>query len=292
MTIRNFSILMAATVALGGCAMIQKLTCNSGSARSSAERDVLAGNLSKPSLSSGDSCEGEYTREQYRADYDAAFTAKKKEICTTTAAESAGMSDAQAGKMNKPSKTQLGACADMGSHHNLEMAYDNSFRRGTCTSIRAAKVAEDQATAGVTANFDEAFGICSAAEKAAMKTTFDSAYSKKAFAMKKAKEEEFVRTTGTTSFTYATRAHTAVCTVAQDRSHVQVVVDNPYPEQVLLQGQWQYTYYDANFRQLLEDTAPEAVLLSRGNKKAFQKLTLPRDAAYCRAAYLGETIIR
>jgi hypothetical protein len=75
--------------------------------------------------------------------------------------------------------------------------------------------------------------------------------------------------------------------VAGDRSFVQIDVDNAYPEQVLIQGNWKVIYYNNDFAKITEDKTTEAVLITGNNRKSFQKLTLPRDATFCRAEFVG-----
>jgi hypothetical protein len=101
------------------------------------------------------------------------------------------------------------------------------------------------------------------------------------------KAAEFQRYTATASFLYLNRSYTSVCAISSDRSFVQVDVENRYPEQVLLRGNWRVQYYNNDFAKITEDRTLEAVLITGHNKKSFQKMTLPRDAAFCRAEYVG-----
>ena len=57
--------------------------------------------------------------------------------------------------------------------------------------------------------------------------------------------------------------------------------------QVLIQGNWKVIYYNGDFAKITEDKTTEAVLITGNNRKSFQKLTLPRDATFCRAEYVG-----
>lgn len=106
-------------------------------------------------------------------------------------------------------------------------------------------------------------------------------------ALRQQKAAEFAKSTGTSSFFYQHRPHSASCNVAQDRSAVQVIVENPYTETLMLQGNWRLQYYNQDFQKITEDQMPEALLIGAKARKSFQKLTLPRDASYCRAEYVG-----
>ncbi|MGZ3696269.1 MAG: hypothetical protein ACXWQO_19910, partial [Bdellovibrionota bacterium] len=101
---------------------------------------------------------------------------------------------------------------------------------------------------------------------------------------------EFNRNVATTAFPFQLRNYVSRCSVAADRSFVQVEVDNAYPEQILIQGNWRVIYYNNDFTKLTEDRTTEALLITGNNRKSFQKLTLPRDSAYCRAEFLGTAL--
>ena len=75
--------------------------------------------------------------------------------------------------------------------------------------------------------------------------------------------------------------------IPADQSLVQVTVNNPNPSQILVQGQWNYQYYDKDFAKIADDSASDAVLLSAQSKKSFTKITLPRNASFCRAEFAG-----
>ncbi|MCO5142260.1 MAG: hypothetical protein M9962_04125 [Oligoflexia bacterium] len=106
-------------------------------------------------------------------------------------------------------------------------------------------------------------------------------------AQRAAQLAEFQRTVATSSFPLNLRNYVARCSVASNRSNVNVEVENHYPEQILIQGNWRVIYYNSDFAKITEDRTLEAVLITGNNKKSFQKLTLPQGASYCRAEYIG-----
>ncbi len=180
-------------------------------------------------------------------------------------------------------------------------AYDDTMR-SNCTVATAEKSAVDEANArrdGAAAR--ARLQNCTTNKETAL-AAFDKAFQENQARIAKADAEaaaaaaaqaraakvnEFLRTTATSVFPFQLRSYVSRCSVANDRSYVSVEVENQYPEQVLIQGNWKFQYYNTDFAKITEDRTVEAVLLTANNKKSFQKLTLPKDATFCRAELIS-----
>lgn len=279
-----FSLFAVAMVFQPGCAMIKKLTCNEGVAKRNAEDDVKNGRTDQPGVRSGESCDGEYGRSQFETDYRRAYSEAVKATCVGTNGSKAGSADGEAGATDKPQFKQFKACEKMPSYKSIEANYNREYSTAFCSEKRAVRLAQDVAGKMEASNFNDTFASCEAGRRS-LQSAYDSAYKAKYAEAVKARTDEFVRNTGTSSFLFQNRPYTASCRIVPDKSQLQVTVGNPHQAQALLQGQWKYTYYDKSFQRLMDDTTQEAVLLSNGNPKTFSKMTLPRDAEFCRAEF-------
>ncbi|MGZ3713261.1 MAG: hypothetical protein ACXVBE_15965, partial [Bdellovibrionota bacterium] len=188
-------------------------------------------------------------------------------------------------------------------------AYSESYRTAlanACTVVEAEKSGVAEATAKrASAPIIDHLNHCSANVKDSVVKAFEAAYkttseriakeegdraAAEAARVRQLKVDEFNRNVATTAFPFQLRNYVSRCSVAADRSFVQVEVDNSYPEQILIQGNWRVIYYNNDFTKLTEDRTTEALLITGNNRKSFQKLTLPRDSAYCRAEFLGTAL--
>lgn len=280
--------LFVSSFVLPSCAYIQKLSCNSGVASRNAQADVKEGRLDQPGSKGGDSCEGEYTKSQFVNDYKKAYDEAVRGTCVLENAIKAGAVDGDAGLTDKPQIKQFSSCAKMQNQKQLEAGYNKEFIKAYCSDSRGTKMGAEAGSKMGTSSFEQKFASCDSSRKNQLISVYDASYKAKYSQAVKEKTEEFVRTNGTSSFVFQDRSYSASCRVAVDKGSLQITVANPHPQQTLLQGQWKFTYYDKGFQRLMDDTSQEAVLLTNGNPKSFSKMTMPRDAEFCRAEFLGQ----
>lgn len=287
---KNLSLVFffVSSLVLSSCAYIQKLSCNSGVASRNAQSDVKEGRLDQPASKGGDSCEGEYTKSQFVNDYKKAYDEAVRGTCVLENAIKAGATDGDAGLTDKPQIKQFSSCAKMQNQKQLEAGYNKEFIKAYCSDSRGTKMGAEAGSKMEASSFEQKFASCDSSRKNQLITVYDASYKAKYAQAVKEKTEEFVRTNGTSSFVFQGRSYSASCRVAADRGSLQITVANPHPQQALLQGQWKFTYYDKGFQRLMDDTSQEAVLLTNGNPKSFSKMTMPRDAEFCRAEFLGQ----
>ncbi len=186
--------------------------------------------------------------------YVQAYQTTMANNCNAPDAERFGTAEAQARKSMDEGKQKLQRCVEMGKPEALS-AFERSFvmTKAQLDREEALRAAQAEAQA------------------------------------QQARIAEFDRTVVHNNITHQYRPYPTNCAVANDRSYITVNVTNPYSDQVLIQGTWKISYYDSNLNKITEDTTVEAVLLTGNNRKSFQKLTLPRDAAYCRADYVSNS---
>lgn len=278
--------------------------CHSGMATTLGRLDGEAGNLAKPQKAKLQLCSDMRDFAKYQttydnefqksycgaariaktgtehgaalqaSDYDSAFSscgpkmkktytdAYKKGVlsfCTIDQAEKMGAADAAAKKSMEEGLSKYGRCVEMGKPE-VKKAFQRSF--------------ED---AQVRIRNEEADRLAAENQRLAQEQE----------RIRLAKLEDFRRNVAHSSFVFQNKMYYANCSVGGDKSFIQVDVENPNAQQVLIQGNWKVIYHNANFAKITEDRTVEAVLLTPNNRKSFQKMTLPRDAEYCRAEFVG-----
>lgn len=282
----KLSILISALMLTGSCAMIQKLTCNANNAKSSGARDATNGNLNMPGLKSGDSCEGEYTGSQFQADYRQGFEEKKNQICQMGEITKIAQAGVDAGLSKADVEKKMGACVIMSSYASLKNNMECVYMNGFCSSARAEKIGNRHGSEMSDKSFEANFAGCEA-KWSSLKPSYEQAYAKALAQAHKNKQDLFVKNTGTSSFMLDQKNLSASCIIPTDQSMVKVIVNNPNPSQTLVQGQWNYQYFDKYFSKIADDSGVDAVLLSPQSNKSFIKMTLPRNASFCRAEFAG-----
>jgi hypothetical protein len=193
---------------------------------------------------------------------------------------------------------------DCGKSKTLRTAYMSAFKEvvgNLCTVDNAKKSGDSEAGSRHTpdrvrghlescANKDEvlpAFDTAFAARKSALDKADADAAAASAAAARQNQIDQFMTSTATATFPFQLRNYTSRCSVAADKTYVQVEVENDYPDQVMIQGYWKVMYFGNDFGKITEDRDQEALLVTGNNRKSFQKMTLPRDAVFCRAEFLG-----
>lgn len=280
------SILVSVLMLTGSCAMIQKLTCNTNNAKSSGARDATNGNINMPGLKSGDSCEGEYTGSQFQADYRQGFEEKKNQICQIGEITKIAQTGVDAGLSKADVEKKMGACVTMSSYASLKNNMERVYMAGFCSATRAEKIGNKHGSDLTEKSFEPNFAGCEA-KWAMLKPAYDQAYNKASVQAHKNKQDLFVKNTGTSTFILDQKNLSASCLIPVDQSMVKVTVNNPNPSQTLVQGQWNYQYFDKDFAKIADDSGVDAVLLSPQSNKSFTKMTLPRNASFCRAEFAG-----
>jgi hypothetical protein len=271
--------------------------CQLSTAMAFGRTDGEAGLSAKPQRTKLNLCSDLRDMRKFESAYDNEF---KKGYCSAARAAKAGLAKAQAWE-DADYDSAFGECGG-----NLRNAYMSAYKQtmaGACTPGEAEKLGAVEANArrpmeGLASRFDR----CGNVGKGNLKEVFERSYlntkdrldrqeaervAAEQERLRQQKAAEFQRYTATASFLYLNRNYTSVCSISADRAYVQVEVENRYPEQVLLRGNWRVQYYNSDFAKITEDQTLEAVLITGHNKKTFQKMTLPRDAAYCRAEYAG-----
>lgn len=277
--------------------------CQVSAAAATGRTDGEAGQANQPQKTKLNLCSDLKDAKKIEAAYDSAF---KKAYCAPARASAAGIARAQA--WAEPDFET--AFADCGATPTLKRAYSSAFNQTMSTACTTAE-AERFGTAEATAKKPAAEGLarierCGAVGKGELKNVFERAYQAtnqklerdeaqrvavEAERVRNQRIAEFQNNVATAAFPFQLRNYTSRCQIAGDRSYVQVEVENRYPEQVLIQGSWKVIYYNNDFTKITEDRTTEAVLVTGQNKKTFQKMTLPRDASFCRAEFLGANLI-
>lgn len=280
------SILVSALMLTGSCAMIQKLTCNANNAKSSGARDATNGSINMPGLKSGDSCEGEYTGSQFQADYRQGFEEKKNQICKMDEVTKLTQAGVDSGLTKTEVEKKIGACVTMSSYASLKNNMERVYMNGFCSAARAEKIGNKHGSDLAEKSFEQNFAGCEA-KWSMLKPAYEQAYNKASVQAHKNKQDLFVKNTGTSTFVLDQKNLSASCIIPVDQSMVKVTVNNPNPSQTLVQGQWNYQYFDKDFAKIADDSGVDAVLLSPQSNKSFTKMTLPRNASFCRAEFAG-----
>lgn len=271
---------------LSSCSYLQKLSCNTDNAKKRGETDANQGLASKPGLKSGASCEGEYTAAQFEADYTFAFNQKKAQVCTPAEAAKFGKTDGEAADTTKKQLAKLQYCQGMNLFSKIQDSYNNEFSKAFCSEARAIKLGTDEGTKMASGSFDTSFATCSASQLKSLKTAYTKNYAEGVKLAKKKQVDDFLTTTASTNFSVNQNSLSSICKINADKSAAVVEVANKTPSEILLKGDWKFQYYNQNFEKITEDNYREALLITANNKKNFNKMTLPKDADYCRAEFI------
>lgn len=287
--IAKLTVLVGGLGLLSSCAMVQKLTCNEGSAKSTGARDAEAGKVDQPGLASANSCEGaEFGVDRYKAEYKRGFEEKRAEMCQMDRVSKLGTDDGMTSASQEATLNKLKTCQGQSNYKALLNAYQSRYQQSQCSTERANQLALRDGQALATKNGTEPFNSCGG-RLAELQRIYDVAYTSAYQTALKQKEQEFVKTTGTSTVTVNQENLSASCRVSADQSSVQVSVSNPTKQRVVLQGPWNYKYFDKQFAEITSDSSEESVLLNPGSAKTFMKMTLPRNASFCRAEFAGST---
>jgi hypothetical protein len=273
--------------------------CQLANAAAAGKTDGDLGNSQKPQKAKFQLCQDSRNFAKFESTYEAEF---QKAFCSASRAAKAAESQAQS--WQAPNFDEL--FASCGNGKALLRTYQDSYKRKmseNCSLAEASRFGEEEAKANRPVSDGlEKMKKCEATGKGNFTSAFESAYvamksrldseqkQREALEQERLRQirtQEFLSNVATTHFLFATKSMIARCSVAPDRSFVQAEVENRYPDQVLIQGRWRIQYYGQDFQKITEDQTTEAILITPQNKKTFQKMTLPRDAAYCRAEFLG-----
>jgi hypothetical protein len=282
-----------------GFMMKKNEICQVTEAAKFGRTDGENGASNRPTKSRLGICKDVASIKKLEATYEAEF---KKSYCAPARATKLGSARAASWQISdfetafSDCKTGVSTLANA-----YKVAYNDTMK-SNCTVDAAAKMAVDEANARRDGSAGPArFNNCTTGKDAAL-AAFDKTFkenqarvakadadaaAKAAADARAAKVNEFMRTTATSSFPFQLRNYVTRCNVADDKSHVRVEVENAYPEQILIQGNWKLQYFNNDFAKITEDRTTEALLLTGNNKKTFQKLTLPKDATFCRADFIG-----
>ena len=273
--------------------------CQLGNAAGFGRKDGEEGNTNKPQKGKLALCNDMKDYRKLEAAYENEF---RKSLCAPARASSVGTARARAWQAADFET----AFADCKGAPNLKKAYMDAHRAAmasNCTVTEAEKSGVAEATARrPAAPVLDRLNQCDGSNRERIKSAFEASY--KATSEKLAKEDsdraaaeqarvremktaEFNRTTAQVVFGFNGKNYIARCSLPADRSYIQVEVENSNPEQALIQGNWRMVYYNDDFAKITEDRSQEAILVTANNRKSFQKMTLPRGAAHCRAEFLG-----
>lgn len=272
---------------LSSCSYLQKLSCNSDSAKKKGELDAAMGLANQPGLQSANSCEGaEYKVAQYQADYKIGFDTKKAQMCQVSTASTYGKEDGTNGDVAKTQLTKLQFCKGSNQFAKIEDSYNKEYTTAFCSEARAVKLGSTEGTTSATETFANGFSVCSTKLQNSLKTAYTRSYKEAQAAAKKKQIEDFINTTSTANFSVNKNPMSSQCKINADKSAAIVEVSNKSPSEMLLKGDWKFEYYNDKFEKITEDNYREALLINSNNKKQFNKMTLPKNADFCRAEFL------
>ncbi|MBY0415215.1 MAG: hypothetical protein K2Q18_13675 [Bdellovibrionales bacterium] len=272
---------------LSSCSYLQKLSCNSDSAKKRGELDAAMGLADQPGIKSAGSCEGaEYNVAQYQNDYKVGFDLKKSQMCQASTASTFGKEDGTSGNTTRPQLAKLQFCKDSKQFTKIQDAYNAEFTTAFCSNDRATKLGTAEGTTSAAETFDAGFATCSPKSQKALKVAYTKSYQEAAVAAKKKQVEDFINTRSTANFSINKAPVTSQCKINADKSAATVEVSNKSPSEMLLKGDWKFEYYNDKFEKITEDNYREALLISSNNKKQFNKMTLPKNADFCRAEFM------
>jgi hypothetical protein len=274
--------------------------CQVTAAAATGRTDGEAGQTNKPQKTRLNLCADSRDAAKLEAAYEREY---KKAYCAPARASKAAVARAQS--WEEPNfDTTFGECGP-----GLKRDYLDAYKQtmsGNCTTGEAERFGAAEAAAKKPmAEGMARLGRCGSVGKGSLAAVFEKSYlaakekmerdesmraAIEAQRIQDQRANEFRQNVATASFPFQLRNYTARCQVAGDQSYVQVELENRYPEQVLIQGNWKVIYYSPDFAKITEDRTVEAVLVTGQNRKTFQKMTLPRNAAYCRAEFLGTAL--
>jgi hypothetical protein len=273
--------------------------CNTNNAANAGRTDGTAGATGKPGKQALSLCVDERDARKIEQAYDGEFL---KAFCSIDRASKLGADRGRAWEADAGASA-FGECRNRGA---LEKAAENAYRQELarhCTPEGAQQAGVAEANAHKDAGAMGAkFALCPKVAGSTLETTFRQSFEnqknkmqQEAAARAVAEQErlrlsrlaEFERTTSNSVAIYGGRLYPTVCRIAADRGSLSVEVNNPFADQILIQGTWRVIYYGHDFQKITEDRTQEALLLPPGSRKTFQKLTLPRDAHFCRAELIG-----
>jgi hypothetical protein len=271
---------------LTSCSYLQKLSCNTNNAKKRGETDAAEGLANKPGLNSGKSCEGEYTASQFESDYTFAFNQKKSQMCTPAQAAAFGKED---GTHADSSKKQLGKfefCKGTSLFTKIQDSYNSEFNKAYCSDDRASKLGSEEGSKLAIETFEKSFALCSAKSLKHLKMTYSKNYEAGMKLGKQKQIDDFISTKSVATFSVNQKPMSSLCRITSDKSAAVVEVSNKAPSEILIKGDWKFEYYNQKFEKITEDNYREALLITGNNKKQFNKMTLPKDADYCRAEFI------
>lgn len=289
MKLSHLIVTSAVLTVLTSCSYLQKLSCNTDNAKKRGENDAALGLANKPGLQSGKSCEGEYTATQFEADYTFAFNQKKAQVCTTTEAAKWGKEDGTNADTTKKQLTKLQYCQGTNLFAKIQDSYNSEFNKAFCSETRAAHLGTETGTKMGSDTFETSFKTCSPKQLKTLKTVYTKNYQEGIKLAKKKQIEDFINSTSVATFSVNQNSLSSVCKINNDKSAATVEVANKTPSEILLKGDWKFEYYNQKFEKITEDNYREALLINGNNKKQFNKMTLPRDADFCRAEFVAPT---
>lgn len=272
--------------------------CQISAAAASGRTDGESGQTGKPQKTRLNLCSDQRDAGKFEAAYEKEF---KKAYCSPARASKAAIARAQSWEEPDFDST-FGDCASA----QLKKSYTDAYKQtmsGNCTSGEADRFGAAEAAAKKPmAEGMARLSRCGAVGKGNLQAVFERSYlsakdkmdrdetMRVALEAQRVRDQriaEFRQNVATAAFNFQLRNYTSSCNIAGDQSYVQVEVENRYPEQVLIQGNWKVIYYNNDFAKITEDRTTEALLVTGQNRKTFQKMTLPRNAAFCRAEYVG-----
>ena len=278
--------LLAILLSVESCSYLQKLSCNTNNAQKRGENDATLGLASKPGLQSGKSCEGEYTAAQFEADYTSAFNLKKAQICTPATALTFGKEDGLNADTNKKQLAKFEYCKGMNLYTKIQDSYNAEFNKAYCSDDRAAKLGSNEGTKLASNSFETSFTLCSQKQMKHLKVAYTKNYQEGLKTAKTKQINDFISTKSTANFNVNQNKLSSLCKINSDKSAAVVDVTNQAANELLLQGDWKFEYYNLNFEKITEDNYREALLINANNSKQFNKMTLPKTAEYCRAEFV------
>jgi hypothetical protein len=285
-----------------GFMMKKNEICQVTEAAKFGRNDGEAGSATRPSKSRLGICADTTSVKKLEATYEAEF---KKAYCAPARATKLGNARAASWQASD-FETAFADCKT--NVAPLAAAYKAAYAdtmKTNCTLDNAEKSGASEANGRTDGATSRARFMNCTVNKDAVLAAFEKAYAtnkervgkedaenaaKAAAAARAAKVAEFQRTTATSTFPFQLRSYISRCSVADDKSFVRVEVENAYPDQILIQGNWKLSYYNHDFGKITEDRTQEAVLVTGNNRKTFQKMTLPRDAQFCRAEFIGQAL--
>lgn len=272
---------------LSSCSYLQKLSCNSDSAKKKGELDAAMGLADQPGIKSSSSCEGaEYNVAQYQADYKIGFDLKKTQMCQVSTASTFGKEDGTNGDLSKTQLGKLQFCKGNNQFAKIQEAYNTDYTAAFCSEARAVKLGTTEGTTTASGTFDTGFASCSSRAQKSLKMAYTKSYQEAQVAARKKQVDEFLNTRAVANFSVNKNTVTSQCKINADHSAAIVEVSNKSPSEMLLKGDWKFEYFNDKFEKITEDNHREALLISSNNKKQFNKMTLPKNADFCRAEFM------